>query len=256
MVVFAVKHKIQLLVLLVAAALVAALLGPGFVNACGPFFYAAPPPLSAYPERFAVKTWGDFFLEESPVPEDAMCPESMQAAIAGAITDWLDGVDNAERMAARFEDLIEANRGGHYRAHFANLLHEMVELTAVAEPGEARTYAEWRLQELEQEPGRPRAGTPRPSADTALEKWQCEGEEREALLAIALDRSTPALRPHWLIQRAAWRLARRELDEAAADVALVLEQSPDSGRGEVALLLAGRVELVRSRELRRAAREA
>ncbi len=238
--------------LLLAALVLAALPGLWSAMACGPFFYAAPPPLSDYPERFAVKTWEEIFLEEAPMAEEALPPDEMENAIGEVARAWLEGKHDRRTAGERLVELIEANRKGMYQVHFANLLHELGEILGTAEPREAREYVMWRVAELAE----PMRVSPRPQDEEQLEEWRMVGEESAAFFEAALDEATPVMRPHWKVQRAAWRLARRELDAAAADVAKVLEDAATSGRGEVALLLAGRIDLVRSRALRRAARQA
>jgi tetratricopeptide (TPR) repeat protein len=220
--------------------------------ACGPFFYQAPPPLEAYPQRIPGKSWRDIFAETKPAPADsANMFELIQAC--QVLAGQLPKLPQAERFA-KIDALLTRNREGDFRLRTANLLIEMRELAADdAALGSAADYLKWRIDRL---------GVPAGFVLRApVKQWDMKDEDFiEATRRFAaiqngatewLDRemaSGPAvLRPNVMVQAGAIAMDYGDFTKARHIFTGMVGLFPDHPRTEAARLMLGRslLELAR-----------
>lgn len=201
------------------------LLAP-FVLACGPFFYQAPPPLEAYPQRVPSKSWGQVFRELKPSLANAPDQEQ-QFQECRDLAALLPRLPVGERLA-RIDALLASNREGNFSSATANVLHEMRDLAANdAELALARPLLEARLK------GR----LPAEAFAKRLEEQKIHWIEQ----GLGID--TPRLAPFRLVQRASDLLEAGKHAEAKLAFRQVMESFPDHPRAEVAGFMVARAEL-------------
>lgn len=219
-------------------------------SACGPFFYAAPPPIDSYPERHAVKTLAEFWREDWS-PEDPSTADEIYLRyldLSHAI-----GRDAPQQLLEEIDDALQHNREGEYRARLANLLHELREIVELEIPrGAAEPYLEWRRESQ---------GAPPRQIRPARMLWHDDAQHearlikwRNAIDAIAKklteqhDEADEAMQPFWRIQIGASFYRSGDFERAADHFGFVRQQWPDHPRSEVALLMLARSYLGWSRQ--------
>jgi outer membrane protein assembly factor BamD (BamD/ComL family) len=228
--------------------------------ACGPFFYQAPPPLDAYPQRTPGKSWRELFQESRPAAADAMVRQEIIGACR-ALPGELPLLPAAERLA-RIDALLARNRAGEFSGGAATFLHELRELAADdALLRSAADYLAWRGAQPEFGTGAP-GGPPSRSWDWSDDEYAQAQAAYEAKWAAARQRidellaQAPApLKPHLMVCRAEFLRASRRPAEALAAYKEVMAAFPHHPRAEVAAFMKGRCRLDLAREMPRDAGE-
>lgn len=233
--------------------------GPAVALACGPWFYPAPPTLDHYPERLPVKTMRELLKEASPPPADA--------ASFGQLSDETEAIADdigkkpAKELIPRINALLKRNRAGDYRKRFANCLFDFRDLLTASNPSaeEAAAYAKWRVGRMEFDDGTI-SELPKKSYrygddefDKMLADWRSELDSTGKQIAAEVEKASPALKPHWLVQAGAWQFKHANFEQAAALFQQVIDGFPQHPRAEAARLMLARV---RTEEWRAAKLEA
>ncbi|MFT5464951.1 MAG: tetratricopeptide (TPR) repeat protein [Verrucomicrobiales bacterium] len=218
--------------------------------ACGPFFYAAPPALDAFPERHAVKTLAEFWREDWR-PED---PTSANE-IDKRYRDYSHAIgrDSREQLLEEIDDALQHNREGEYEARLANLLHELREMVELDIPRDAaEPYLVWRRNNSGNVPRQLRPSKRRWNSDaqyeTRLNTWRNTVKGITSSLTTQHDQADEAMQPFWRIQIGASFYRSGDFERAADHFGFVRQQWPDHPRAEVALLMLARSYLGWSRQ--------
>lgn len=220
-------------------------------QACGPFFYAAPPTLDHFNfERHATRPWDQIFLDAWPAPLNA--PPIAEFADFCKETALAFGKSDSHQIIADIDEWLGRLReSADYRVRFANFLHEARELAGTrlneADAIEARDYLLWRIEQMSRDDGYLR---PRPNEPKYQEVWDLELASRLESVDSRLADCPDFLKPHYLIQRAAWNLRFACFDLAEKDFTAVISSDPTHPRSEVAHLLLGRSQLAHARVIK------
>jgi outer membrane protein assembly factor BamD (BamD/ComL family) len=216
--------------------------------ACGPFFYQAPPPLEAYPQRIPGKDWRELFNETNPLPADSM--SSLQLIDAcKALVEELPKLPQAERLA-KADALLTRNREGDFNYRVANFLHELRELAA-DEPAlaAAEPYLGWRLEQPRLGCGAVGRAPVRLWSQTEEQFQQVLDKYQQALakpiqwFQEAEANAIPEMLPYLLVQRAAFDFEGSRFPEAVERFDDIIQRFPDHPRAEVARFMKGRCHL-------------
>jgi TolA-binding protein len=223
--------------------------------ACGPFFFMAPPPLDAYPQRIPGKFWTDILDESRPPHEDAATAEALIHETAVLAAGFLELA--VEQRLDKIDALLARNREGEYHPQVANLLLELREMAAQDEVIEAATrYIEWRIAHLEdREFGQREVVRLWNMSDLEFAERQQANEailekapnELEEIAVVADGRLDPWIR----VQHAAVLMAQGFFERARQAFQSVFLDYPGHPRAEVASFMAGRCALEEAREIDR-----
>lgn len=220
---------------------------------CGPFFYQAPPDIGQYPQRLAVKRWGQLFNEVSPPNPSLPTSQELDAACL-ELPAKLAPLEVPKRLA-EIDRLLSENREGDYTSARANFLHEIRELAADPDTfAAAGPYLKWRT-------------SPQPTLviPPSRKPWDMEEDEylklqetyaetirqQDADLQQLIAGSSPAILPYWLTRQGALSFQRRKYDEAALTLTKVVDDHPEHPRAEAAAILRARSLIEQSRHLRK-----
>ncbi len=158
-------------------------LASGFLTnsliACGPYFFAAPPVLEAYIERFGIQTLTEM-QEASQVTGSEPVP----------LTNLADAlITGSETIAEDLDAALKRNRAHQYDAGRANILIEFKELVPHQGHPQLPAYLRWRLAEARSQIVPPFAQDPvlEPHflVQAAAAKWRADGTKKS--LTIFLD---------------------------------------------------------------------
>lgn len=220
---------------------------------CGPFFYQAPPPIAEYPERIETKRWMDLFTETSP--RDPLLPDSKTVdESCRNLPGILKPMDTTARLA-EIDRLIDINRAGDFSRLTANMLHEFRELAADPELFEAAgDYLNWRAEHPSVSAAPVPSQRPWHMDETeyakAREIQQKDLSANRELFAHEISNASPALRPYWQVQEAAFEYRSGEYKIAERLFAAVVENHPNHPRAESAGLMRAVCPLRQAREIK------
>ncbi len=231
---------------------------PGALLACGPFFYPAPPTLDHYPERLPVKTMSELLRETQPPVADAatfdqLVEETRKIGEALALKP-------ADESRQAIERILSRNRTGEYRKRIANCLYDFRDLleSSGAPAAEVSHYANWRVDAMDWDDGfyggppsiQPYDMAPEDFA-ASQRAWKDTFDKTTGILREEVEKSSAALRPHWLVQAGAWQFKHGSYAEAGRLFEEVIAESPRHPRAEVAQLMLARVRTEQWRDLKR-----
>ncbi|MBK8036694.1 MAG: hypothetical protein IPK22_06095 [Verrucomicrobiaceae bacterium] len=200
--------------------------------------------IGEYPERFPGKTLQQIRDEWEPAPEDAWTEADLLSEARALVDAWTTLLE-AERKA-RVGKLVAENRRGDYRKRFANLAHDMDDLTG-ADNAEAKSYLDWRMDHLNEDDGffedQPRgAWDETPAQKTEREKAWAERRHQEVReITLRAETAGGSLKPHWLVQAGAVEFRHRRYRESETSFQHVLDVFPQHPRSEVAALMLARL---------------
>ncbi len=219
--------------------------------ACGPFFYEAPPSLSHYPERVAVKRWQHLFAEISP-RDPALPDEKSMAESCQNLADNLKSLDTTNRLA-EIDRLLVVNRSGNYSSSRANFLHELREICAEPQLFDAaKSYLAWRTNPENAPPTMPPMARPWDMKEEEFKKlhhiYQTTIKGALANIEKQSVAATPSLRPYWIVRKAAYFYDLRRYADAEKQFAAVTCGFPDHPRAEAAGLMQARCKIEQSRQ--------
>ncbi|HEV7406188.1 MAG TPA: tetratricopeptide repeat protein [Chthoniobacteraceae bacterium] len=230
------------------------LLAPAAALACGGYFYEAPPTLERYPERLPVKTLRDLVREMHPPAAAPATVEQLDHAVRNLAA--MATIKPHEPALAMVEKLQEKNRTGEYRKRFANCLNDLHDLLTDggADEAGAGEYITARTTAMDADNGfilRPEVKES--DLRTARQREAAGLKQRDAVadnLQQEADKAGPALRPHWLVLLGAHRFRHGQFDEAERVFWMVVNESPESPRAEIAMLMLGRCKLEQWRDVK------
>ncbi|WP_035607383.1 hypothetical protein [Haloferula sp. BvORR071] len=218
------------------------LLAP-FLIACGDFFYQAPPPLEAYPQRTPGKSWREVYREAYPQDPEAAA-DAVSAEDCRALAAELPQLVREERLA-RIDALIARNREGEFNPDIATYLIELRELAEdYAILSAAQSYLSERGDCIGSHwvPMRP------------TRYWNQSDEDYRAKLAVyevmrdgalgwierGLQQAAPVLEANYRVQRGSFLFRSGDFAMAANEFRGVVEAYPEHPRAEVAAFMLGR----------------
>jgi len=224
------------------------LVSPISALASGGWFYEAPTPLSEYHERIPTKTSQELINEAMPRDPNAAGQADIVQGLKDVVFSCKATPIDRTLASKALTELIEKNRTGDYRKRFANAAWDLRDLldNADAKDDEITDYAIWRMTILDHDDG---FFASAPARDWSMKddeyakvvaQWRQTNVEARKDFDARLGKASPALRPHWLVQRGAIAFKQSDFESASKDFTEVFEKTPKSPRAEVALLMIAR----------------
>jgi len=227
------------LVILLAGLVFLPALSP-VARACGGWYEEAPPLLPFYLDRQPAKSFGDIYLETTPLPK---APAPDPASVRKIADDV--ATQPAGDLVRQVDGLLAAARLNYVNGDWCNLLQDVRDALLSGGSKEAVAgYIRWRLDHAEW------FNIPRkdPDAYYASEdrKKSVVGGDRALELEKRAAEAPPELQPHWLYLRGALAYRAGEKAESEKWFSRVKDAFAASPRAEFALFMAARCELAQS----------